>query len=196
MLRAADQHALRLEFALLTTLRHPNVVRALDLVHERADLWLVQQYAPGEDLLTWGQRRRDDITALARGVAAALRGLQYAHAQGVVHGDVKPNNLQVDAEPIGRLPGVRLLDFGLARRLADNSAPGEGLPPILRARLPEHWRTRPPRCSRATCLPPLPTTYALGSVVFEILFGHVPNPAGSHVAAHRDPRGGRCTRSG
>ena len=92
-------------------LEHPHIVRVLDLFDEGEQVFLAMEYLPGGDLKAWlserGDVRRGEILTLLEQVAAAL---DYAHAQGVLHRDVKPANILMDAQ--GK---ARLCDFGLVR---------------------------------------------------------------------------------
>lgn len=100
------------EAQLLAALQHPNIVTIFDLVRERG--WLVMELMQGNlgDRL---QGRQIDLRALRATLAHALRALKYLHSQGIIHGDIKPGNLMIDARR-----RVKLGDFGLARRVADD----------------------------------------------------------------------------
>jgi serine/threonine-protein kinase len=99
------------EAQLLASLQHPNIVTIFDVVRDRG--WLVMELMQtnlGERL----QGRQADLRALRATLAHALRALKYLHAQGIIHGDIKPANLMIDARR-----RVKLGDFGLARRVSD-----------------------------------------------------------------------------
>ncbi len=100
------------EAQLLAALQHPNIVTIFDLVRDRG--WLVMELMQGNlgDRL---QGRQIDLRALRATLAHALRALKYLHSQGIIHGDIKPGNLMIDARR-----RVKLGDFGLARRVADD----------------------------------------------------------------------------
>ncbi len=100
------------EAQLLAALQHPNIITIFDLVRERG--WLVMELMQGNlgDRL---QGRQIDLRALRATLAHALRALKYLHSQGIIHGDIKPGNLMIDARR-----RVKLGDFGLARRVADD----------------------------------------------------------------------------
>ncbi len=100
------------EAQLLAALQHPNIVTIFDLVRERG--WLVMELMQGNlgDRL---QGRQIDLRALRATLAHALRALKYLHSQGIIHGDIKPGNLMIDARR-----RVKIGDFGLARRVADD----------------------------------------------------------------------------
>ncbi|RMG08629.1 MAG: hypothetical protein D6731_21500 [Planctomycetota bacterium] len=98
------------------SLSHPNVVTVHDLVVEERTLYIVMEFLEGGTLLDRmaraPERRMDPERVLAVGVAA-LRGLEAAHDEGLVHRDIKPGNLLFDAQGV-----VKIADFGVvtARR--------------------------------------------------------------------------------
>ena len=99
------------------TLRHRNIVTAYDFGFSPSGPYLVQEYLSGEDLKE-KIRRRDPLEpgrklGYLRQVAL---GLEYAHAQGVLHRDIKPGNVRIlDNDR------VKLLDFGIAKLLSADS---------------------------------------------------------------------------
>ena len=99
------------EAQLLASLQHPNVVTIFDIVRDRG--WLVMELMQG-NLADRLQGRQADLRALRATLAHTLRALKYLHSQGVIHGDIKPGNLMIDARK-----RVKLGDFGLSRRVSD-----------------------------------------------------------------------------
>jgi serine/threonine protein kinase len=160
------------ERTVLMSLTHPNVVAVRDLVVDGTDLALVMDLVRGSDLRARLDARRALRPAEAAAVAADIAaGLAAAHARGVVHRDVKPENVLLDAET-----GVaRLTDFGIAR-LVDGPRRTRatrivGTPDYL---APEVIEGCPPG-------PPV-DVYALGTVLFELLTGWTPF-GGGHPGA-------------
>jgi tetratricopeptide (TPR) repeat protein/predicted Ser/Thr protein kinase len=108
-LSRSRMHSIAREAEVLASLSHPNIVAALELVHEGTTTALVMELVDGSPLHRWQRiigRSVDDILACYLGAA---EGLACAHAAGVVHGDFKPHNVVVDRH--GR---ARVVDFGLA----------------------------------------------------------------------------------
>ena len=101
-----------IEARLLARLRHPRVVRVLEHLQDGAGTYLVMELVEGTDLSRTLAARGspglpvDEALAYARQTCEAL---QYVHEQQVVHRDVKPHNLVLNAD------GVVLVDFGIAR---------------------------------------------------------------------------------
>src|SRR5262245_62890576 len=112
---AAVRERFRREAKLTAAIAHPGVVQVLDLAADQGRLYLVLELVDGRSLRS---RLRDGPVPVAEAVriaAAAADVLGAAHRHGVVHRDVKPENVMLCAD--GR---VRVLDFGIARALQDH----------------------------------------------------------------------------
>ena len=123
---AADEDTeqrIRREARALAAVRHPHCVRIHDLVHADSDpglaqldgLVIVMEYVAGGSLSQYVRDRGvlDDVAA-ARIWAGIADGLDAAHRRGVLHRDVKPANVVVDAGGL-----AHLIDFGIARSTGD-----------------------------------------------------------------------------
>ena len=100
-----------------SALRHPNVVAVTDVVDLDGVPALVMEYVRGpslSDFLSACRPTRDQADALATGI---LAGVQAAHAQGLVHRDLKPGNILLSTD--GGTPVPKITDFGLAKLLDD-----------------------------------------------------------------------------
>ncbi len=89
--------------------RHPHIVEVFDLVQEPGRTWFVMELLEGRSLREIGKEAPIPVRETVRHVRQAADALAAAHAVGVVHRDVKPDNLFVTAA------GVKVLDFGVAR---------------------------------------------------------------------------------
>ena len=119
---AAYQRTLR-EAQTVARLNHPNIVTVYDVAEENGRLWIVMELIPSGSL----EERiaaHGPLTALqaARIGQQLLSALAWVHAAGVLHRDVKPSNVLIDAGGPGDGPGDRvvLTDFGIAQSEGDS----------------------------------------------------------------------------
>ncbi|MET9506417.1 serine/threonine-protein kinase [Streptomyces sp. NPDC006259] len=163
----------------LLGLEHPHVVSVRDLVVDGNDLALVMDLVRGTDLRTRLDRDRRLAPEAAVAIAADVaEGLAAAHAAGIVHRDVKPENILLDMRgPLG--PGgshrALLTDFGVAKLIdtpkRTRATKIIGTPDYL---APEIVEGLPPRASV--------DIYALATVLYELLAGFTPF-GGGHPGA-------------
>lgn len=115
--RRARLHArLRREAQVMAKLVHPNVVRVFDVGEHDGHPFVAMELIEGETFSQWAHGRSEH--EIVRGAVGAAHGLAAAHAMGIVHRDVKPQNMLVDAD--GR---VLVSDFGLARHGDSDPSP-------------------------------------------------------------------------
>jgi hypothetical protein len=103
------------EAAALRSLNHPGIVKLIETGEDQGFSYFTMELIDGENLR---QRMSRQAPSLAESVAWAkgvLNALDAAHSAGLLHGDLKPENIMLDGE--GR---IRLLDFGLTRTFAPN----------------------------------------------------------------------------
>lgn len=93
-----------------SALNHPNLVTVHEILKTEAGVALVAELIEGESLRVWCGRPQETRQIAGWGAQIA-RGLAAAHARGILHGDIKPENVMV--RPDGY---VKVLDFGLARK--------------------------------------------------------------------------------
>jgi len=163
----------------LLGLEHPNIVSVRDLVVDGNDLALVMDLVRGTDLRTRLDRERRLAPEAAVAIVADIAdALAAAHAAGVVHRDVKPENVLLDMQgplgPGGSHPAL-LTDFGVAK-LIDSPRRTRatkiiGTPDYL---APEIVEGLPPRAAV--------DIYALATVLYELLAGFTPF-GGGHPGA-------------
>jgi len=105
------------EIRALASLDHPRLVAALDAGQDGNVYYLVTEYVPGTDLRKLVRREGPlSMSAAARIIAQVAEGLEHAHAQGIVHRDVKPGNVLVSQGG-----EVKLSDLGLAGPLTSTA---------------------------------------------------------------------------
>jgi hypothetical protein len=171
----ADDPAFRRRFVseskVAASLDHPNVIPIHHAGEQDGVLFQVMRYVEGEDLRALLRREgRLEPERTAPIVAAVAAALDAAHARGLVHRDVKPANVLLDAKR-----HVYLTDFGLTVQLGgiDDSRPGRLLGTV-------HYIS--PEQIRGEEIGVRTDVYALGAMLFHMLTGGVPFPADNDEA--------------
>lgn len=146
-------------------LRHPGIVAVYDAGQAEGVWYLVGEFVAGQTLAQRLKSGRPSFRQAAGWIADLADALAHAHRHGVIHRDVKPSNILLDAD--GQ---PRLTDFGLAHRdVADGTATEEGQilgTPAYMA--PEQARGEVGRIDART------DVYGLGTVLYELLTGELP----------------------
>jgi TOMM system kinase/cyclase fusion protein len=162
----------------LARLRHPGIVAVHDVGVQEGQVYIVSDYLDGPDLDRWLRDNRPSWPEATRIAAAVAEALAHAHAQLIVHRDVKPANILLTAD---RAPV--LVDFGLA--LDDAQAGGRekgmvsGTPWYMS---PEQIAGAAHRIDGRTDI------YSLGVVLYEMLTGRLPFRATEYMELLRQVR--------
>jgi eukaryotic-like serine/threonine-protein kinase len=128
-----DDEALRQELIHARSISHPNVCRVHDLAPSPWGPILVMEYITGQTLHTHIRRKKaqggysaDEFRRISTDIC---NGVAAIHAQGLVHGDLKPGNVMVTSHSDGSLGKAMVLDFGFAKERARTNARKPGAPP-------------------------------------------------------------------
>jgi serine/threonine protein kinase len=168
---AWEMDRIKENFKLVHNLHHQNIAAYNTLERDNADgmYYLVMEYVDGEDLRYYlrDMHEKNDFSEekvfnIIRQVADAL---DYAHAQQILHRDIKPGNIM-----ISRKNEVKILDFGLAAQIHSSLSKvsmqkidTSGTLPYI---APEQWRGHQAEAAS--------DQYALAATVYEIFSGHPP----------------------
>ena len=172
---ASDEAAIarfKKEIVLSAQVTHKNVCRVFDLGQHEDTRFLTMEFIEGETL---GQRIRAGAAFTFEQIAEMMwqtaQALQAAHEAGVVHRDLKPDNIMLDAA--GK---IAVMDFGIARRVGEIATMGfSGTP-----------RYSAPEQIRGDAQDRRSDLYSFGLIFYEVLTGTHPFPEASSLQAFRD----------
>ena len=152
-------------------LSHPNIVNIYDVGVSAGEHYIVMEYVPGTTLKELIQQRGhlepDAALAITREIAEALA---HAHANGLVHCDIKPHNILM-------LDGAhaKVADFGIARAVTESTMTYSGN--VIGS---VHYFS--PEQAKGTMITPKSDVYSLGVVLYEMLTGELPFTGENPVA--------------
>jgi serine/threonine protein kinase len=153
------------EFRAASRLDHPNIVRALDYNDNGDTPYLVMEYVDGESL---GQKlerdgRLGEVDAI-RIIAQVAQGLHRAHKTGLVHRDVKPDNILVTADGVAKLADLGLVKEAETDLNLTKTGRGLGTPHFM---APEQFRNA--KNADVRC-----DIYSLGATLYMMVTGELP----------------------
>jgi len=155
----------RREAVAAASLDHPNILPIYEVGESEGLPFFSMKFAPGGSLLKASASLRDAPQRCARLISKVARAVHFAHEQGILHRDLKPGNILLDAhgEPL-------VSDFGLAkwldaRRELTQTLTIFGTPGYI---APEQ------AIGDVCCLRPTADVYSLGAVLFDLLTGRPP----------------------
>jgi tetratricopeptide (TPR) repeat protein len=159
------------ELKIARKIGHKNVARMFDLNEEKETHYITMEYVRGEDL----KRLIRKIGRLGAGQAIPIakqicEGLAEAHRLGVIHRDLKPQNVMVDEDG-----DARIMDFGIARSLESKGITGAGV--IIGT--PEYMS---PEQVEAKEVDQRSDIYSLGVILYEMTTGRLPFEADTPFA--------------
>lgn len=160
----AFRERFRQEAKSAANLSHPNIVTVHDFGFDNNGVYIVMEFVPGTDLKSRiNENGHFTCTEGLPLILQACAGLGYAHRAGIVHCDVKPQNMLVTRD--NRL---KITDFGIARALSTIDSQEKfdvvwGSPQYI---APEQAAGSPPT--------PASDVYSLGVVIYELFSGHLP----------------------
>jgi len=151
------------ELKLARKIRHENVCQMYDINEEEGTHYITMEYVAGEDLKSF--IRRVGQLPVGKTISIAMQvceGLSEAHKLGVVHRDLKPQNIMIDKEG-----NARIMDFGIARSVKGKGITGAG----MMIGTPEYMS---PEQVEAKEVDQRSDIYSLGVILYEMVTGRVP----------------------
>lgn len=173
------------EHALAARVRHPGLVEIREARRTDDDVpYLVMEYLDGETLGALAERGPLEVPAIIAIVAQVAAALAALHAAGVIHCDVKHDNVLVLDEDVAGWPRVKVIDFGVSRTTDQPPLPDAGIAGTPWCMAPEQWRGAPA---------PASDVYALGCLLYDLTTGAPPFDGSlpELMAAHLEQRPAR-----
>ncbi len=150
-------------------LEHPNIVNIYDVGSEDGMYFIVMEYIEGITLKSYIERKErlnyKEVLSIAIQVG---RGIQAAHEKGIIHRDIKPQNVIISTE--GK---VKVTDFGIAKAVSSNTINAEVMGSV-------HYTS--PEQARNGMVSYQSDIYSLGIVMYEMITGRVPYDGDTTVA--------------
>lgn len=150
-------------------LTHPYIVKLTRLVQYGDDYFIVMEYVDGmtlkEMLRKTGLLPEDRALPIFHKI---LRGLAYAHSQGIIHRDIKPGNIIID----GKSGNPKITDFGIAKILGDKGMTQTG------TKLGTVYYMSPEQIKNPKAVDQRTDVYSLGVTLYEMLTGNLPYNTG------------------
>jgi serine/threonine protein kinase/tetratricopeptide (TPR) repeat protein len=157
----------------IARLRHPNILAIYEYGQEKGQPYIVTELLDGGTLREY-MRKPMDLKRTARIIHQVADALDYAHAQGMVHRDIKPTNILMDTQRVGGERAV-LGDFGIVKLLASTNITQTG----VGIGTPEYMS---PEQAAGEPLDGRSDEYSLGIVLYEMLTGVTPYKADTPLA--------------
>lgn len=150
-------------------LEHPNIVNIYDVGSEREFHYIVMEHIEGITLKTYIEKKRQLSFKEAVSIAIQVgRGIEAAHNKGIIHRDIKPQNIIISTE--GK---VKVTDFGIAKAATANTISSDVMGSV-------HYSS--PEQARNGFVDGKSDIYSLGIVMYEMITGRVPFDGESTVA--------------
>lgn len=150
-------------------LEHPNIVNIYDVGSDNGMYFIVMEYVEGITLKTYIEKKVQLNFKEAVSIAIQVgRGIEAAHQKGIIHRDIKPQNIMISTE--GK---VKVTDFGIARAASSNTIHADVMGSV-------HYSS--PEQARNGFVDGKSDIYSLGIVMYEMVTGRVPFDGDSTVA--------------
>ncbi len=161
------------EAQLISGFTHPNIVRLVDFGESEGRLYLAMEFVNGKPLSDLFNRKQLHPRYAVEIIKQIASALTEAHGKGVVHRDLKPDNVLLSRVADGSVQ-LKVLDFGVARTGSSNLTAAGAV-----CGTPEYM---PPEQARGMTVGSQADLYALGVMMFELLCGRPPFEGGNAMS--------------
>ncbi len=160
------------EAVIASRVRHPAIVEVFDAGQHQGTPWIAMELLEGESLAKRLERGAIPVAELVPLLVPILDALHALHEVGVIHRDVKPDNIFLERRADGTTQ-PKLLDFGIAKRVDASRLTGTG------SVIGTAWYLSPEQARNSSAVDRRADVYAMGVVLFECLSGAMPYEAES-----------------
>jgi serine/threonine protein kinase/Tfp pilus assembly protein PilF len=151
-------------------LDHQNICTIYEVIEEAGQTFIVMQYVEGETLATRNQRAALDVTQSLDVAVKVADALAEAHSQGIIHRDIKPQNIMITSR--GQ---VKVLDFGLSTIVRPNGVPADTQTQLSAPGIVVGTAAyMSPEQVRGDCVDARSDLFSLGAVLYECVNGRSP----------------------
>jgi serine/threonine protein kinase len=192
--------ALRMEGVIQAQLDHPGIVKTLEMSISHDPPYVAMEYIEGDSLRRLLERGALPWKRSVKLLIDVCKALEYAHSQGIIHGDIKPGNILISAKSS---ESAKLTDFGLGRALEGCAHAKLQISRSLNfvesaSKVVGTLRYLAPELQRGETADALADVYSIGVLLFEMLTGglpegrEVPSDVKRGIPASLDELFGRC----
>lgn len=157
---------LRREARAVASLNHPAIVQIYDILETEEDDWIVMELVEGPSLEDLVRENRLPLAPAVFLVAEVANGLTEAHARGIVHRDLKAENVKVT-----QAGHAKILDFGLAKTLEATQEEGSAAPLSRPGMIVGTSRSMSPEQAKGEAIDHRSDIFSLGSLLYEVVTG-------------------------
>ena len=167
------QARFELEYQSLARMRHHSVAQLYDAgTTDDGVPYFVMEYVPGEPITEYCDRVQLSLRSRLQLFRRVCDAIHHAHQKGILHRDIKPQNVLVDAS--GSVPVVKVIDFGLAKIFGPQAREALTVDGATVLGTPAYMSPEQVNPKLAPDVDTRSDVYALGVLLYELLVGHLP----------------------